>query len=57
MKDNDDEENGRLKLVVTVQDEGLGMDENECRRLFKPFFRTHNIQSRQLNPSGIGLGL
>ena len=44
-------------LVVIVQDSGIGMDKNECKNLFKPFFRTHNNHSRQLNPSSNGLGL
>ena len=44
-------------LIVTVQDLGVGIDENECLKLFKPFFRTNNARSRRLNPIGNGLGL
>ena len=34
-----------LMLVVSVRDKGIGMTKNEAKNLFKPFFRTLNIES------------
>ena len=33
------------------------MSEEETHDLFKPFFRSHNSISQNLNPSGYGVGL
>ena len=46
-----------LILKVSVQDEGIGMSENEIENLFTPFCRSANMTSRNLNPNGHGLGL
>ncbi len=40
-------------LVFRVQDQGIGIPEEEKQRLFKPFFRASNVD----NISGTGLGL
>ena len=44
-------------LVVRVQDSGIGIDKNEEKNLFKPFWRSEKRISQQHNPRGNGLGL
>jgi two-component system, OmpR family, sensor histidine kinase SenX3 len=41
------------KVVVTVRDEGMGIQEADLEKLFQPFYRARNAASR----AGIGLGL
>lgn len=44
---------GAAGLVIEVRDTGIGIPEAELQHVFKPFFRGHNVGSRQ----GLGLGL
>ncbi len=47
------EANGSVKICV--QDQGIGVDEEDVPKLFTPFFRTD--KSRQRGTGGVGLGL
>ena len=42
-------------MLVTVEDDGPGIPEDQYKNVFKPFFRLD--KSRSLNLSGVGLGL
>jgi signal transduction histidine kinase len=46
-------QNGDLR--VEVEDEGIGLGEDDLRQLFTPFFRTD--RSRARGTGGVGLGL
>ena len=43
-------------LIVSVEDQGLGMTSEELSNVFDPFFRGGK-NSQNLNPLGNGLGL
>ena len=47
----------KLYILIEVIDDGIGISELEQARLFEPFFKTSNIKSKEMNPSGNGLGL
>ena len=42
-------------LTINIEDDGPGIDEEQYKNVFKPFFRLD--RSRSLNKSGVGLGL
>jgi two-component system OmpR family sensor kinase len=44
-----------VAFLVTVRDEGIGVDPQDLPRLFTPFFRTD--RSRARGSGGVGLGL
>ena len=46
---------GNNKALITIDDDGPGVPEEEYKNVFKPFFRLD--KSRSLNQSGVGLGL
>ena len=46
---------GNNRALVTVDDNGPGIPEDQYKNVFKPFFRLD--KSRSLNQSGVGLGL
>tara|TARA_B100000941_G_scaffold287152_1_gene261844 strand:- start:121 stop:1440 length:1320 start_codon:yes stop_codon:yes gene_type:complete len=46
---------GSNRLIITFEDDGPGIPEDQFKNVFKPFFRLD--KSRSLNQSGIGLGL
>ena len=46
-------EGGRLEIKVV--DTGIGIAEEDCDRIFEPYFRTR--QSQEANSEGLGLGL
>ena len=43
------------RVLITVDDDGPGIPEDQYKNVFKPFFRLD--KSRSLNQSGVGLGL
>ena len=43
------------RVIISVEDDGPGIPEEQYKNVFKPFFRLD--KSRSLNQSGIGLGL
>ena len=42
-------------MLITFEDDGPGIPEDQHKNVFKPFFRLD--KSRSLNQSGVGLGL
>jgi signal transduction histidine kinase len=44
-------------ILIEVIDVGIGISELEQSKIFEPFFRTENSDSKKMNPSGNGLGL
>ena len=46
---------GNNRVVITIEDDGPGIPEDQYKNVFKPFFRLD--KSRSLNQSGVGLGL
>ncbi len=46
---------GNKRAIVTIEDDGPGIPEDQYKNVFKPFFRLD--KSRSLNQSGVGLGL
>ncbi|MDC1151592.1 ATP-binding protein [Pelagibacteraceae bacterium] len=46
---------GNNKALITIDDDGPGIPEEQYKNVFKPFFRLD--KSRSLNQSGVGLGL
>jgi signal transduction histidine kinase len=45
------------RLRITVEDHGLGIDGNERKHIFEPFYRGREAVSRQIQGSGLGLHL
>jgi signal transduction histidine kinase len=43
------------KVTIQVQDTGIGMTEDECKRLFNDFSRIKNEKTRHILGSGLGL--
>jgi len=46
---------GNKRALITFDDDGPGIPEDQYKNVFKPFFRLD--KSRSLNQSGVGLGL
>ena len=44
-------------MSVQVVDKGIGMSEMDIKNFFTPFHRVNDIQSREKNKNGHGLGL
>jgi two-component system, OmpR family, osmolarity sensor histidine kinase EnvZ len=46
---------GNNRVLITIEDDGPGIPEDQYKNVFKPFFRLD--KSRSLNQLGVGLGL
>ena len=46
---------GNNRALITIEDDGPGIPEDQYKNVFKPFFRLD--KSRNLNHSGVGLGM
>ena len=44
-------------LEIQVCDQGIGIHDDDIKKLFKPFFRSQMAESRKMNPHSNGLGL
>ena len=47
----------RRRLCITVEDRGLGIDSNDRKHIFEPFYRGQEAVARQIQGSGLGLHL
>jgi len=45
------------QVVFTVEDRGLGIDADDRKHIFEPFYRGREAVSRQIQGSGLGLNL
>ena len=50
-----DVQKGNNRALITIEDDGPGIPEDQYKNVFKPFFRLD--KSRSLNKAGVGLGL
>jgi signal transduction histidine kinase len=49
--------NGRKEIQVSVEDRGLGIGDDELKRIFEPFYRSPDVVSAQIHGNGLGLPL
>ena len=45
------------EVQYVVSDQGLGMDENQMRGIFTPFYRVRRSETRKVRGTGLGLYL
>ena len=50
-------DSGRENILFKVEDEGMGIPEEEQREIFKPFYRGEKAAAMQIKGNGIGLSL
>jgi len=44
-------------LCISVEDKGIGMDEEETKKIFLPFYRTSSASSGSIKGTGLGLSI
>jgi signal transduction histidine kinase len=49
--------NGQGKLRISVEDTGIGMEEEDKKLLFQEFVRIKNTRTRHITGSGLGLSI
>ena len=54
VKDDDEDDD---KLIVSVNDTGIGISKEDLPNLFDRFFRSDNVRSKDIDGSGIGLSI
>lgn len=45
------------KVTISIADEGVGIDVEKAKYIFKPFYRTDNSLQRQFSGTGLGLAI
>jgi signal transduction histidine kinase len=48
---------GHQEVAVSVEDRGMGIAPSELKRIFEPFYRTHEATAAQIHGTGLGLSL
>lgn len=44
-------------IIIKISDTGIGIPEEECERIFEPFYRVDQSRSRSVGGAGLGLAL
>jgi len=47
----------KKEIVISVQDRGIGIEKNELKHIFEPFYRTPVATAAQIHGTGLGLPL
>ena len=47
----------RKDLMITIDDDGPGIDENEYENVFKPFYKIDKSRSETKNSVGLGMSI
>lgn len=45
------------KIIITIEDDGKGLDESEIKNIIKPFYRVESSRNRAFGGSGLGLSI
>ena len=45
------------KVVITIDDDGPGVADNELEQIFRPFYRTNEARDRESGGTGLGLAI
>jgi signal transduction histidine kinase len=44
-------------VVISIKDEGIGISDQDCENLFKPFFQSNKLNANQSTGAGLGLSI
>jgi len=44
-------------IALTIEDEGIGISEQDLKNIFDPFFRSKNIEVKKVSGTGLGLAI
>ena len=44
-------------ILMSVQDQGIGIDDSELVRIFEPFYRSPHVEGARINGTGLGLSI
>lgn len=50
-------QNGDNKLKITVEDKGIGIEMQDLKHIFEPFYRAKSVVDEQIHGNGLGLSL